>query len=106
MNAEDLQGAKQSGWVRRHYFKPWILIATTKGRFHTSEWMRRDDDLRAAIHSSFPAWDEMTLNEQRAAQVQIAVLAWRLNEDAFEEASRNLEEYGIDLSDLLPGDDS
>ena len=95
MNEDDLRGAKRHGWVRRHYFKPWILIATTKGRFHTWEWMQKDDDVRAA-NAGIESGD-MTLNEKRAAQVELVVRAWRLNEDSYQEAKRNLEEMGLDF---------
>jgi hypothetical protein len=43
----------------------------------------------------------MSIREKRAAQVEIALNAWRRNEEEYRESLANLGEIGLDPSETL-----
>jgi hypothetical protein len=79
------------------------LASTAKGRVHTREWIRKDDDLRAhvALYADKEDAEGMSRREKGAAQVEIALNAWRRNEKDYRESLANLREMGLDPSETL-----
>jgi hypothetical protein len=100
--AEEVAKACEHGWIRPRRFGRGFKV-TAKGRVHSREWIRKDDDLRAhvALYSDKEDAEGMSRREKREAQVEIALNAWRRNEKEYQESLANLREMGIDPSETL-----
>jgi hypothetical protein len=97
---EEVAKACEHGWIRPRRFGRGFKV-TAKGRVHTREWIRKDDDLRAhvALYTDKEDAEGMSMREKRAAQVEIALNAWRRNEKEYRESLANLREMGLDPSE-------
>jgi hypothetical protein len=99
---EEIAKACEHGWIHPRRFGRGFKV-TAKGRLHSREWIRKDDDLRAhvALYSDKEDAEGMSRREKRAAQVGIALNAWRRNEKEYQESLANLREMGLDPSETL-----
>jgi hypothetical protein len=99
---EEVAKACEHGWISPRRFGRGFKV-TVKGRVHTQEWIRKDDDLRAhvALYSDKEDAGEMSPGEKRAAQIEITLNAWRRNEKEYGESLANLREMGFDPTEAL-----
>ena len=99
---EEVTKACEQGWIRPRRFRRGFKV-TVKGRVHTQEWIKKDDDLRAhvAVYSDKEDAGEMSRGEKRAAQVEITLNAWRRNEKSYWESLANLREMGFDPTEIV-----
>jgi len=99
---EEIAKACEHGWIRPRRFGRGFKV-TQKGRVLSRERIRNDDDLRAhvALYTAKEDAEGMSRGEKKAAQVEIALNAWRRNEKEYQESLANLREMGLDPSETL-----
>jgi hypothetical protein len=101
-SVEEVAMACEHGWIRPLRLGRGFKV-TVKGRVHTREWIRKDDDRRAHVarYCDKEEAREMSREEKRAAQVEITLNAWRRNEKEYQESLTNLREMGFDPTEDL-----